>query len=157
MYSCNDVPVVAPYSLLSLRQLSKATLVSHSFHNIQSPVLAHHSSAVSQRKPNQLRNTHSKCRHSRLGPEKSEGLSNSLGSTLVGRLPACVRLLISLMSLPTIQRFWAHNPVKQSVTLFFLRLKACGMCMQCISVHDDQPTQRLLLKANSRNVHCATH
>ena len=28
--------------------------------------------------------------------------------------------------------------------------------MQCISVHDDQPTQRLLLKANSCNVHCAT-
>ena len=30
------------------------------------------------------------------------------------------------------------------------------MCMQCISVQDDQPTQRLLLKANSCNVHCAT-
>ena len=30
------------------------------------------------------------------------------------------------------------------------------MCMQCISVHDDQPTQRLPLKANSCNVHCAT-
>ena len=40
---------------------------------------------------------------------------------------------------------------------FWSRLKACGMCMQCVSVHDDQPTQRLLLKANSCNVHCATH
>ena len=28
------------------------------------------------------------------------------------------------------------------------------MCMQCISVQNDQPTQRLLLKANSCNVHC---
>ena len=46
--------------------------------------------------------------------------------------------------------------VKQSVTLFWSRLKACGKCMQCISVQDDQPTQRLLLKANSCNVHCAT-
>ena len=46
--------------------------------------------------------------------------------------------------------------VKQSVTLFWSRLKACGMCMQCINVHDDQPTQRLLLKANSCNMHCAT-
>ena len=27
--------------------------------------------------------------------------------------------------------------------------------MQCISVQDDQPTQRLLLKANSCNVHCS--
>ena len=31
------------------------------------------------------------------------------------------------------------------------------MCMQCISVQDDQPTQRLLLKADSCNVHCATY
>ena len=31
--------------------------------------------------------------------------------------------------------------------MFWSRLKACGMCMQCISVQDDQPTQRLLLKA----------
>ena len=30
------------------------------------------------------------------------------------------------------------------------------MCMQCISVYDDQPTQRLLLKSNSCNVHRAT-
>ena len=34
------------------------------------------------------------------------------------RLPTCVKLLISPLSLPTIQRFGAHNPVKQSVTLF---------------------------------------
>ena len=39
-------------------------------------------------------------------------------TTLVDRLPACVGLLMSPMSLPTIQRTWAHNPVKQSVTLF---------------------------------------
>ena len=39
---------------------------------------SNHSSAVSYRKPNQLRNTHSKCLHSRLSPEKSEGLPNSL-------------------------------------------------------------------------------
>ena len=53
-----------------------------------------------------------------VSPEKSEGLPNSLGSTLVDRLPACVGLLMSPMSLPTIQSAWAHNPVKQSVTLF---------------------------------------
>ena len=39
---------------------------------------------------------------------------------------------------------------------FWSRIKAFGMCMQCISVQDDQPTQRLLLEANSCNVHCAT-
>ena len=75
-------------------------------------------SAPSWRKPNQLRNTNSKCRHSRLSPEKSEGLPNSLGSTLVDRRPtfAARGLLISPMSLIAHSVSRAHKPVKQSGT-----------------------------------------
>ena len=76
---------------------------------------SNHSSAASQKKTTFKKP--SKCHHSHMSPEKSEGLPNGLGSTLVGRLPTCVGLLISPMSLPTIQRFWAHNPVLQSVKL----------------------------------------
>ena len=49
VYSCNDVPVVAPYSLLSLRQLSKPRLWVTVFHQIQSLVLAHHGQTHVQR------------------------------------------------------------------------------------------------------------
>ena len=37
------------------------------------------------------------------------------------------------------------------------RLKACGMCTQCVSASDKRPTRQLLLKANSCNVHYTTH
>ena len=70
--------------------------------------------------------------------------------------PLRYSLSTSCFCLKADSRNLSSLPVKQSVTLFWSRLKACGMCMQCISVQDDQPTQLLLLKADSCNVHCAT-
>ena len=98
-----------------------ATLVSHRFHDIQSLVLAHHGPCTAlcpslcvlgllrqalqahslpdptipqlrrRRNHTSLRNTHSKCRHSRRSPEKSEGLPNSRQSAN-GRSPRTVVL-----------------------------------------------------------------
>ena len=65
---------------------------------------------------------------------KSEGLPNSLGSNSRWPIASVRRLVDIIFVTPTIQRFWAQNPVEQSVTLLGSRLKACGMCMQCISV-----------------------
>ena len=128
-FSCSDVPVVDPYSLPSLRQLSKPrlpvtlfTTPSASFLHtmaklkwsalsvslrscIASPnstVARAASSSHSSASSYQLRNTHLKCLHSRLSPEKSEGFSNNLGSVQLADC-RCHRCHSS--------NAWAHNPV----------------------------------------------
>ena len=64
-----------------------------------------------------------------------------------------VRLDAPVSRMTASARFWSAS-AKQSVT--FCLIKTQG-CTQCVSVSDEQPTQQLLLKANSFNVHRTTY
>ena len=63
------------------------------------------------------------------------------------RSNTCSDVSVSRFRPPVFSPFFFLFLLSKVWHLFWSRLKACGMCMQCISVHDDQPTQGLLLKA----------